>query len=316
MPIFIEDVEVKSHIFSGGECHVDLNEHPAMFAEEVPGWVPVRAYLFSSNDIMLLLLTVDAMRRIKANIKIHLVIPYFPYARQDRVYNEGEALSVKVMADLINSLKCDSVEIWDAHSDVTTALIDNCVHMSMSDLIWKVELGEEILKKTLTLVSPDAGAEKKVRSLAKMLNLNTSLLQPICYESNTEGRPSLDGPRDAFERYKTEVIYCTKDRDTSTGEITGTKVPDDVEGKNLMIIDDICDGGRTFIELAEVLKEKGCGKLYLYVTHGIFSRGFAKLSQYFDHIYCYHLIDNEQVRECRSYDADFNNSYLTILGEK
>ncbi len=77
-----------------------------------------------------------------------------------------------------------------------------------------------------------------------------------------------------------------KNRD-KTGKITHTDVfsPAPIEGYDCFIVDDICDGGRTFIELAKTLKEKGAEKIYLYITHGIFSNGFGDLSTYFEHIY-------------------------------
>ena len=65
---------------------------------------------------------------------------------------------------------------------------------------------------------------------------------------------------------------------TATGNITKTTVlHDDFGGKDCVIVDDICDGGRTFIELAKVLKERGAGKIGLFVTHGIFSQGVGVL---------------------------------------
>jgi ribose-phosphate pyrophosphokinase len=82
------------------------------------------------------------------------------------------------------------------------------------------------------------------------------------------------------------VVECSKSRDVKTGKLTGFKVyAEDLEGKDCLIVDDICDGGGTFIGLAGELKKKNAGNLYLAVTHGIFSKGFEELEKCFDKIF-------------------------------
>ena len=61
-----------------------------------------------------------------------------------------------------------------------------------------------------------------------------------------------------------------------------------------LIVDDICDGGRTFLEAAKILKEETTGKLFLYVTHGIFSKGIDELLEHYEHIYCHHVLDDSR----------------------
>lgn len=271
MTILVNNHAVERFNFSGGECHVKL----ASF--DIGDKTEILANLNSSDEIMSLLLTVDAIRRINSKTAINLSIPYFPYARQDRVCNEGEALSVAVMANLINSLHCETVTIHDPHSDVTPALLNNCKILSLADIIAKSSLLNVIYEKSLSLLSPDAGAEKKVRAVAKKISLPNKSLDVLC---------------------------ASKTRDTRTGDITSTEIHGDVMGKNIIILDDICDGGRTFIELSKVLKSMNSGDIYLYVTHGIFSKGLGVLEDNFEHIYCYHtLLQPNQI----------NSSFLTIL---
>jgi ribose-phosphate pyrophosphokinase len=106
------------------------------------------------------------------------------------------------------------------------------------------------------LISPDAGSNKKIFDLAKSIG------------------------------YVGEIIRCDKIRDISTGNIIETIVyKDDLNGMDCLIVDDICDGGRTFIELSKILKQKNCGKVYLVVTHGIFSAGLDVLKPHFDGIF-------------------------------
>ena len=101
-----------------------------------------------------------------------------------------------------------------------------------------------------------------------------------------------------------ESRFCSKIRDPKTGEITKTVAPDDITHKKLLLIDDICDGGRTFIELAKLLKQNGAAELYLYVTHGIYSKGLDVLRPYFKHVFCWHTFLKQ---------ADQDPQFLTIM---
>ncbi len=84
-------------------------------------------------------------------------------------------------------------------------------------------------------------------------------------------------------------IRADKSRNMATGQITETVVyADDLTGKACVIVDDLCDGGRTFIELAKVLRAKGAAKIALVVTHGIFSKGKEPLNKYIDYTYALH----------------------------
>ena len=224
--------------------------------------------LGKSDDIIKIMLVSDALKRRYPFWKQHLFIPYFPYGRQDRICNNGEPLSVKVIADIINSANFEIVFTMDDHSDVIGALLNNHVQLLPEDFfydsqnqygknktVW-LEFYEKDLKKKndVVIISPDAGSLKKCFRISK--------------------------------KYKgVPVVRADKIRDTKTGDIIGTMIYDDVDGKNCIIIDDICDGGRTFIELAKVLKEKGAKRVALYVTHGIFSKGFDVFDGIIDEIY-------------------------------
>ena len=129
MTVNVNKKPIKAFNFSGGESQVSIA------GIEIGDLVEVSAFLNGADEIMRLILTVDAIRRINKGAKIDLHIPYFPYARQDRVCNEGEALSVEVMAQLINNLSCESVTIEDPHSAVTANLIKNVRVLSQADII-------------------------------------------------------------------------------------------------------------------------------------------------------------------------------------
>lgn len=229
-------------VFSGGEVHVGL-------ASRAPKYPSIWANLRSSQDVMELLLITDALRRAGSHIE-RVYIPYLPYARQDRVCSPGEAHSLRVFCDLINAQRYDSVEVWDVHSDVALALLNNCVHRSVTSFLQ----GALAADRKTVLVAPDAGAIKKVDGLSK-----------------THGLP---------------YVRADKSRNTRTGEITGTVVySDHIGDADFLIVDDICDGGRTFIELAKALRPLTNGRVNLYITHGIFSRGPGVFDGLIDNVF-------------------------------
>lgn len=204
----------------------------------------------SSTDLMILLLATDALKR--SGVKsIEVFIPYMPFARQDRVMVQGEPLSIKVIADILNQQSYDKVQIYDAHSEVSLALINNVQNISNHSFV------SEVLKEKIRylVVSPDAGAYKKIFKLCQYLN------------------------------YSDEIVLCNKTRNVANGNITSVTCPiNDFNGMDLYIIDDICDGGGTFILLADELKKRNCGTVNLIVSHGIFSKGVEALHN-IDHIY-------------------------------
>lgn len=239
-------IQFESFTFSGGEPHIKILSDLNAIEE-----VTVTTRIQSFNDFGLLLIAIDALRRMSIKT-IHLFLPYMPAARQDRVMITGESLSVKVYADLINGLNLDSVTIFDPHSEVAPALLNNCKVISNHKFIEKViaDINSDVI-----LISPDGGALKKIYKVSEFLG----------------GLP---------------VIECSKKRNVKNGQLEGFKVyEDDLAGKDCLIVDDICDGGGTFIGLAEELKKKNAGNLYLAVSHGIFNKGVEVLNQYFTKIY-------------------------------
>jgi ribose-phosphate pyrophosphokinase len=242
------DIPFKVFKFPGGEVHVKIES-------QLRSSYRITASILSSDDLMFVLLAVDALKRMAAE-HIQLFIPYVPYARQDRVMVDGEPFSLKVFAKLINSLEIDVVGFYDAHSEVTPALINNSYNIEnwyqVDEFIFK-----EGLPRGLTVISPDAGAYKKIHKTCQKI----SKYHPDFIK---------------------EILVANKIRDVRNGEILGCEVFGDVKGKDCLIIDDICDGGWTFTELGSVLKDKDCGNLFLFVSHGIFSKGLDELTKYYD----------------------------------
>lgn len=257
------EIPFENFIFSGGEPHIKIR--PDFDASQA---ITITHRLNSFQDVGLLLIAVDALRRMNVE-KINLFIPYFPAARQDRVMVKGEPLTAKVYAELINALKLSKVTVFDAHSEVTPALVNNCEAVTNHRFI------KEVLKtigKDCLLISPDGGALKKIYKVAEYLG-------------------------------GVAVVECSKSRDVTTGQLKGFKVyADDLQGKDCLIVDDICDGGGTFIGLAEELKKKNCGDIYLAVSHGIFSKGFDSFEPAFKKIFTtdsFQNIENDLVTQIK-----------------
>ena len=235
--------EYKSFTFPGGEIHPTLEVSNKI--EYDKSKVVIEARLNSGNDIIELLMLNNIIDKNFKGFEKELKLYYTMFSRQDRAANIGEAESLKVFCNLINSMNFDKVITFDNHSDVANALLNNNEEVTQLDL---VKRAIPIPSEYDYVISPDAGANKKTLKVAQYLEI--------------------------------PVIQADKTRDTLTGEITGTVVYADwqtIGQTKVLIVDDICDGGRTVIEIAKILKEKGVDTINCFFTHGIFSKGYDVL---------------------------------------
>ena len=162
-----------------------------------------------------------------------LYIPYVPNARQDRVKTNEDIFTLKYFAEIINSLNFKKVYVIDPHSSVSEALIDN-IEVVSPKLFIKQALGR-IKVDDILMFYPDEGAMKRYSGL---------ISKPYA--------------------------FGIKKRNWETGKIEGLDVAgsvDQIVGKDILIVDDICSRGGTFYHSAKKLKELGANKIYLYVTH-------------------------------------------------
>jgi ribose-phosphate pyrophosphokinase len=187
--------------------------------------------------------------------QIQLHIPYLPYGRQDKTVSNDTTFNLTVFATLINNLGLDLVSSVDVHNpSLTEKLINNFSNHSIEETHRKII---STIEPTF-VVFPDKGA---------MSRYHTGLSQ-------------------------IDTIFCDKVRDQATGQILGTTVNmnrnrDFISRDRILIVDDICDGGATFIGVAKALREKNENmQINLFVTHGIFSKGKGPLLDGgIDHIY-------------------------------
>jgi ribose-phosphate pyrophosphokinase len=241
---------------NGAVGAVEVSEYPdglplvSFNREDYPVSVLLRPQ--SLTSFMACMFWIDALHE-RGYMVPALTLPFVPGARQDRLSKEGDYLfTAKSISELINARGFPWVTVLDPHSEVTPALIDRCQVVSAADCM------NPPPGKYAAVVSPDAGAEKRAGAVARKLGV--------------------------------PLLHAWKTRDVSTGAIAGfgmeppkwSSVP---PGSLVLVVDDICDGGGTFIGLAAVLDSLGL-KAHLWVTHGIFSKGTAELLARFGHVYC------------------------------
>jgi ribose-phosphate pyrophosphokinase len=252
------DIKYQIHRFPDGQQSITLL--PPSAPEDLQQ-VVIDSRFNSFKDLELIICANQALRNVGA-AAVGLHVPYFLGSRSDRRFEFASVNYLKqVICPIINAQKFDVVITLDPHSDVLEACIDRYEKAPNFPVV-KYALKEidnrDGAQDRICLVSPDAGAYKKIFDVAKEFNIEN-------------------------------IVTANKVRDLKTGNILRTEVPNLPENQDLkyVIVDDICDGGRTFVELAKVIKEqRPNAEIYLIVTHGIFSAGFETLTQYFNGIFC------------------------------
>lgn len=191
-------------------------------------------WFYESNDeLFYLMLIKKHLERHLTNVDYYLYMPYVPNARMDRVKNDDEVFTLKYFCDFINSLNFTAVHIEDAHSDVSTALLNNCINRNPKEYI---EDAINSIQDDVILYFPDAGAAKRYSDLFP------------------------------------DIMYCygEKKRDWKTGKILGLDIRTngiDLTDKTILMIDDIIAYGGSLHYSALELKNLGVKEIYAYATH-------------------------------------------------
>ena len=195
----------------------------------------IQSTMSPAENIMELMILLDAAKRSSAK-RVTAVIPYFGYARQDRKDQPRVAVTAKLLADVITTAGADRVITMDLHA----AQIQGFFDIPLDHLYASPVFTEEFKNKNgnLVVVSPDVGGIKIARSYAKRLKAGLVLID--------KRRP---------DHNKAEVM----------------NVIGDVDGKNVLIVDDLIDTGGTFVAAIAALKKRGANKIYGAVTHPLLS---------------------------------------------
>ena len=200
------------------------------------GYAKLSWYYDNDGEFLALAYLVKHLRSHGVN-DIYLYMPYIPNARQDRVKTPEDIFTLKYFAELLNSLNLTRIEVLDPHSSVSEALINN-----------------------LMVISPRCYIENVINKLVPYDNADA----PLMFYPD-EG---------AMKRYSSmsslPYTFGIKRRDWKTGKIEGLHIAGSVEqiaGKDILIVDDICSRGGTFLHSAKKLKEHGARDIYLFVSH-------------------------------------------------
>lgn len=216
------------------------------------GGQPLRKVMIQQTnlaDFMAALFFLDAYAERRGNPMPQVLIPCPPGMRQDRLIGRWGAdylFTAKSVAREINARNFPRVTIVDPHSDVFPALLDRADVVEASDLPWNAARGPWD-----AVVAPDAGATRRALKVAQKLAV--------------------------------PLLQAGKRRSPTTGALAGFWVEPilAVEPMHLLVVDDLCDGGGTFLGLAEVLKPHTAD---LYVTHGLFTKGTKALAKAYQRI--------------------------------
>ncbi len=209
-----------------------------VFLESVRGdYVFLVQSTFSPTDnLMELLLMIDAARRASA-YKVIAVIPYYGYARQDRKDRPRVAIGSKLIANMLVAAGADRVVTMDLHAPQIQGYFDIPVDHLDSHAVFIPYL-ENLKLENLTFAAPDVGATNRIREIASYFNA--------------------------------EMVICDKHRKRAN-EIASMVVIGDVTGRDVVIIDDICDTGGTLAKSAGMLKDKGARSVRALITHPVLS---------------------------------------------
>lgn len=196
------------------------------------GYAKLSWYYENDAEFLSLMYLVKHLRSHGVN-DIYLYMPYIPNARQDRVKTSEDVFTLKYFAELLNSLNLTRIEVLDPHSTVSEALINNLMVISPRPYIERVI--EKIDSDSLMMFYPDEGCMKMRSNLVSI-----------------------------------PYAFGIKKRNWATGQIEGLEVAgavDQITGRDILIVDDICSRGGTFLHSAKKLKELGANDIYLFVSH-------------------------------------------------
>jgi ribose-phosphate pyrophosphokinase len=231
--------------FSDGEIYVE-------FQESIRGQFVflIQSTFAPSDNLMELLLMIDAAKRASA-YKVIAVMPYYGLARQDRKDRPRVAIGSKLVANMLTAAGADRVITMDLHAPQIQGYFDIPVdHLEASAIF--IPYIEKLNLANLTFAAPDVGSANRIREIASY--------------------------------FECEMVICDKHRKRAN-EIASMVVIGDVTGKDVVLVDDLCDTGGTLIKSAALMKEKGANSVRALCTHPVLSGN------------AYHNIENSVLEE-------------------
>jgi len=242
------DVLYTKQSFPDGQQNIVIKDGQYIITD-----VEIKSRLNNFKDLELIVAANQSLIRYGVE-KRNLHVPYIVGARSDRKFEVGGNNYLKdVISPIINSQDFSNIWCLDPHSYALENTINNLAPLNIAHFY---EWCREQIKGDLVFVSPDAGAQKRA-------NLAMDVIQPSA-----------------------SILTAAKKRGVD-GKISNTEVPLEAyhyRNKKVILVDDICDGGATFTNIASQIKKIYNVEIYLIVTHGIFSKGYEKLSECIDYV--------------------------------
>ena len=259
-----EEIPVARLIFPDGQPHVELSHVPNGET------VYIRVAIRTPNELMDLLLVNNVL--VARSNRVSVRITYLMGARMDRPINMFQPNTFKVVCEQLMAARFPSIDVIDVHN--VRALHEYLPHARNILPDFQISTMLRGYKTTDTLlIYPDAGAVTRASII----------------------------------KHGFHTVQCVKTRDPNNGKLSNFAVDKDtawnIRGKRCIIIDDICDGGATFIGLSKLLREEhGAKSVDLFVTHGIFSKGFPLDG--IDHVFTTNSYTDEY--------PELTSEYLTV----
>lgn len=253
--VHIEEVPIKVWKFPTGEVGFKFLEPEKI--KPSGATYEVNCKFESNDDIFTALQAVDALKILGIREgRIVLRLPYLPYSRQDRVCHPGESFALQVFASILNTTGV-SIDTLDVHSEVAMQEIPMLINVPQSECIWNN------IPQFDYFIAPDKGSHNKAKDLLQVWDDTSNLV-------------TLNK-----QRIGSTIKYMDYEYDTIKG--------------SACIVDDLCDGGGTFLACAEMLRrtQPNLTELSLYITHGFFTAGIDKLKENFDNIYVCNLMSKD-----------------------
>jgi ribose-phosphate pyrophosphokinase len=223
--------DVKVTDFSDGEFQPSFEE--TVRGKDV---FIIQSTMPPADNLFELLLMVDAAKRASAR-KIIAVIPYFGFARQDRKDKPRVAIGAKLVANMLMAAGVNRLMTMDLHADQIQGFFEVPVDHLFASTIFFKEM-EKLNTGDLVIAAPDAGGAKRANSYAKKLDVGLAL----CHKSRKKAN-----------------------------EVAEMTVIGDVEGKDVILVDDMCDTAGTLTKAADLFMEKGAKSVRAFCTHAILS---------------------------------------------
>lgn len=228
--------------FVDGEIYVNIRENVAR-----KKCIILQSCSTPGNEyLMELLIIIDAIKRLRPK-KIVVILPFYPYRRQEKKVEKGESITAELVAELLHTVCVDKLIVLDLHSKVIEDFFKiPFKHLSAFPLF--VEYFQEFFRKRnkedFIVCAPDRGA----------LALNSNLARKL----------------------RLPVTYILKTRARGHDVVAGMKLMDRVKNKNVIILDDEISTGGTMVEASQLLKKKGAKEIFVAVTHPVLSGNAVK----------------------------------------